>query len=61
MTDSFLAALEHAGYVAVGAGLTALTQWSSGTNFGVWTPAVVGVLSVLTAFITKLSKQASGN
>lgn len=38
--------LKGAGIAFVGAGLTALSQWASGQDFGIFTPAVVAILSV---------------
>lgn len=34
-----------AAIAAAGAGLTYLSQWATGQDFGVWTPMVVAVLS----------------
>jgi len=38
---------------AVGAGLTYLTQWISGADFGDYTPMIVAALSVLTNLVRK--------
>ncbi len=61
MGQAIINTLEHAGYVAVAAGLTYLSQWAGHTNFGVWTPAVVAGLSVLTALVSKLGQSVGGS
>lgn len=53
--DDILSILKGAGIAAVGAALTFLTQWASGTDFGPWTPLVVAALSVLANVLRKLS------
>ena len=39
---------------AIGAALTYLSEWISGTDFGEWTPIVVAVWSVVANFLRKL-------
>lgn len=44
----------------VGAGLTYVTAWISGADFGVWTPIIVAGFSVFANFVRKWIADNSG-
>ena len=51
--EQFVSVLKGAGIAAAGAGLTYLTQYATGADFGMFGPAVVAGLSVLANILRK--------
>lgn len=51
--EDIIKILKGSGVAGIGAALTYLTQWASGSDFGMWTPLIVAALSILANVLRK--------